>query len=67
MMGLLRDITVVAITAFKDTAKNIFRPAHNLRVILGKEREASLSQKISVALAVSRLASNQLPASSAFP
>ena len=64
LLGVLRDIGVVAKTAFKDTAQNILRPAHNLRVILGVEHEESLSEKIDAALASSRLASNQQIASS---
>jgi hypothetical protein len=63
-MGFLRDIAVVANTAFKDTAQNILRPAHNLRVVLGVEHEESLSEKIDEALAPSRPASNAQPVSS---
>jgi len=65
-MGFLRDIGVVAKTAFKDTVQNIFRPVHNLRVILGVEHEKSLSKKIDQALAPSpsREISSAQPASS---
>jgi hypothetical protein len=64
LLSVLRDIGVVAKTAFKDTAQNILKPAHNLRVILGVEHEESLSEKIDEALASSRPASNQRTASS---
>lgn len=64
VMGFLRDIVVVAHTAFKDTAQNILRPVHNLRVVLGREHEEGLSEKIDMALASSRSASNQQIASS---
>jgi hypothetical protein len=64
LLSVLRDIGVVAKTAFKDTTQNILKPAHNLRVILGVEHEESLSEKIDEALASSRPTSNQRTASS---
>jgi hypothetical protein len=49
MSNMIHELSIVFRAAFKDTVKNIFRPIHNARVILGLEQEPSIAEKIAKA------------------
>ena len=46
MSNIIKELSIVVRAAFDDTRKNIFRPIHNAKVILGLEHEPSIDEKI---------------------
>lgn len=46
MSKLMHDFGIAVMAAVADTAKNIFRPVHNAKVIFGIEHEKSVSEMI---------------------
>jgi hypothetical protein len=46
LVNLTKEFVAACAAAFEDTAQNIFRPAHNLKVAFGILKEPSITEQI---------------------